>query len=118
MGLRIRISKRFFVPSLAHYCRVLRAGQGQTRVKSGQESWWNMQFLQVLGLGVTAKVRTSHGPTTEEILQAYREGPNASAREEPKAPATTTRRLAAADIRLSVLPLGSQLLSVGLRAIG
>ena len=35
---------------------------------------------------VPAKVRTSYGPTTEEILRAYREGPNASAREEPKAP--------------------------------
>jgi hypothetical protein len=82
-------------------------------------SWWNMQFLQeVLGPGVTAKVRTSHGPTTEEILQAYREGPNASAREESKAPPTTTQRLAAADIRATVVSPGSQLLSVELRAIG
>jgi len=79
---------------------------------------WIMQFLQVLRLIVPAKVRTSHGPTTEEILQAYCEGPNASTREEPKAPATTTQRLAAADIRTSVVPLGSQFLSVGLRAIG
>jgi hypothetical protein len=77
-----------------------------------------MQSLQeVLGLGDTANVCTSHGPTTKESLQAYRERPNASAREEPKAPATT-QRLAAADIRSSVVPLGSQLLSVGLRAIG
>src|SRR5215213_3421423 len=67
--------------------------------------------------GVTAKVRTCHGRTTEEILQAYREGPNA-AREEPKAPAAPTQRLAAADIRPSVVPLGSQLPSIGLRAIG
>jgi hypothetical protein len=78
-----------------------------------------MQFLQeVLGPEVTAKVRTSHGPTTEEILQAYREGPNASAREESKAPPTTTQRLAAADIRATVVSPGSQLLSVELRAIG
>ena len=78
-----------------------------------------MQFLQeVLGLGITAKVRASHGPTTQETLQAYREGPNASAREEPKAPATTTQKLATADNRPSVVPLGNQLLSVGLRAIG
>jgi hypothetical protein len=76
-----------------------------------------MQFSHgVLGLGVTAKVRTNHGPTTEEILRGYREGPSASAREEPKAPAA--QRLAAADIRLSVVPLGSQFLSVGLRAGG
>jgi len=79
------------------------------------KSWWNMQCLQeTLGLGVTAKVRTSHGPTTEGILQAYREGPNASARQEPKAPATQS--LAAADIRPSVIPFCSQFLSVGLRA--
>src|SRR5215218_7193035 len=69
-------------------------------------------------LGVTAKVRTCHGRTTEEILQAYREGPNAAAREEPKAPAAPTQRLAAADIRPSVVPLGSQSPTVGLRAIG
>src|SRR5215211_235190 len=69
-------------------------------------------------LGVTAKVRTCHGRTTEEILQAYREGPNAAAREEPKAPAAPTQKLAAADIRPSVVPLGSQLLSGGHRSIG
>jgi hypothetical protein len=34
------------------------------------KSWWNLQFLEELRLGVTAKVRTSHGPTTEEILRA------------------------------------------------
>ena len=94
-----------------------KASPGQAPVPYAPKSWWNMQFSHgVLGLGVTAKVHTNHGPTTEEILQASREGPNASAREEPKA--TTTQRLAAADIRLSVVPLGSQLLSVGLRAIG
>ena len=71
-----------------------------------------MQILRVLGLGDTAKVRTSHG-TTEEILQARQEESAASVREEPEAPATTTQRLAAADIRPSVMPLGSQLFSVG-----
>src|SRR5215208_5358391 len=60
-------------------------------------------------VGVTAKVRTGHGQTTEEILQACREGPNAAAREEPKAPAAPTQRLGAADIRPSVVPLDSQL---------
>jgi hypothetical protein len=79
---------------------------------------WNMHLLRVLGLGVTAKVRTSYGPRTEETLQAYRGESSASAREEPKAQATSTQRLAAADIRLFVVPLGSQLLSVGLRSIG
>jgi hypothetical protein len=75
-----------------------------------------MQCLQVtLGLEVTAKVRTNHGPTTEEILQAHREGPNASARQEPKAPATQS--LAAADIQPSVFPVCSQFSSVGLRAL-
>jgi hypothetical protein len=61
-------------------------------------------------------VLTSHGPRTEENLRAFREEPSAPAREEPKA--TTTQRLAAADIRPSVVPVGSQYLSVGLRAIG
>jgi len=60
-------------------------------------------------------VRTNHGPTTEEILQAHREGPNASARQEPKAPATQS--LAAADIQPSVFPVCSQFFSVGLRAL-
>jgi hypothetical protein len=82
------------------------------------KNWWNMQCLQeTLGLGVTAKVRTSHGTTPEEILQAYREGPNASARQEPKAPATSTQSLAAADIQPSVVLVCSQFLSVGLRAL-
>jgi hypothetical protein len=78
----------------------------------------NMHFSHVLGPGDTAKVRTSHGPTTEENLRAFRARPSAPAREEPKAPTTTTQGLAAADIRLSVVSVGSQLLSVGLRAIG
>ena len=47
----------------------------------------------------------------------FREGPSASAREEPKAPATT-QRLAAADIRPSIMPLGSHLRSVEPWAIG
>jgi hypothetical protein len=82
------------------------------------QSWWNMQCLQeTIGVGVTAKVRTSHRTTTEEILQAHREGPNASAHQEPKAPATSTQSLAAADIRPSVVPVCSQFLSVGLRAL-
>ncbi len=73
-----------------------------------------MQFLQeVLGLEVSANVCTSHGPTTKESVQAYRERPNASVREEPKAPATPPR-LAAADIRPSVVPPDSRLLSMGL----
>ena len=60
----------------------------------------------------TAKVRASHGTTTEQILQPCREGPGASVREEPEAPATTTQRLAA-DMRTLTMPLGSQLLLVG-----
>ena len=80
------------------------------------KNWWNMQCLQAtLGLKVTAKVRTSHGPTLEGILQAYREGPNASARQKPEAPATQS--LAAADIQPSVFPVCSQFFSVGLRAL-
>ena len=61
----------------------------------------------------TAKVRASHGTTTEQILQPCREGPGASVREEPEAPATTTQRLVAADIRPFAMPLGSQLRLVG-----
>jgi hypothetical protein len=83
-------------------------------VPNQPKNGWIMSVLQVLRLIVPAKVRTSHGPTTEEILQGCREGSNASAREEPKAPATTPPRLAAADIRLSVVPPGSRLLSMGL----
>ena len=60
---------------------------------------------------------TSHGTTTEQILRACREEPGTSVRGEPEAPATTTQRLAA-DIRPSIMPLGGQLLSVELRAIG
>jgi hypothetical protein len=99
---------------------ILIAGEQGTRasIPHQPKSWWNMQCLQeTIGLGVTAKVRTSHGTTTEEILQAHREGPNASARQEPKAPATSTQSLAAADIRPSVVPVCSQFLSVGLRAL-
>ena len=74
---------------------------------------------EVQVLGVPAKVHTSHGVRGEEILRAFREEPNASAREAPKASAaTTTQQLAAADIRASVVPLRSQLLSMELRAIG
>ncbi len=38
-------------------------------------------------LSVTAKVRTSHGCKSEAILREFREAPNASAREVPKAAA-------------------------------
>jgi len=38
-----------------------------------------MRFLQGLRLIVPAKVRTSYGPTSEEILRAFREAPSASA---------------------------------------
>lgn len=76
-----------------------------------------MQFLQVLRLIVPAKVRTSHGPTSEEIVRAFRVAPSTSAHQAPKAPAAT-QRLDAVDIRPSVVPLCSYLLTVGFRAIG
>ena len=76
-----------------------------------------LEPLEVHVLGVPAKVRTSHGVRGEEILRAFREGPNAPAREAPKALAAT-KRLATADIRASVVPLCSHLLTIGLRAIG
>jgi len=39
-----------------------------------------MQFLRVLRLIVPAKVRASHGPTSEETVRAFCEAPSASAR--------------------------------------
>jgi len=64
---------------------------------------------------VPAKVRTSHDPTIEEILRAFREAPSASAREVPEAAA---QRLDPADFWPSVVPLCGYLLFVGLWAIG
>ena len=74
---------------------------------------------EVQVLGVPDKVHTSHGVRVEEILRAFGEAPNASAREAPKAPAaTTTQQLAAAGMWHSGVPLCSQQLLVGLRATG
>ncbi len=72
-----------------------------------------LALSEVLMRGVPDKVRTSHDPTSETILRAFRERPNTSAREAPKAPAAP-QRLGAADVRASVVPLCSQLLLVGL----
>ena len=90
-------------------------------LNTGLPSLISQELLEMLEppevqvLGVPAKVHTSHGVRGEEILRAFREGPNASAREAPKAPAaTTTQQLDAVGIWASVVPLCSQLLFVGL----